>query len=435
VRVLFSVSGWRTHYLAMVPIGWALQAAGHDVRVLCPPSQAEHISHCGLAPVPAVDGLDMELYHRLMYLREAAAGRWPFPWLPLHPVTGAALHRIEDFDEDAFRRDVEPAHIGRATADAERAVALVRAWRPDLVLHDPVSTEGLLAARVTGTPAVLCLWGPVGTAEPAGLRLLPHDLGGVFGRHAGELDTGVVEHVADPCPPSLAPPTLANRLPTRFVPYNGPVTGQERPLGRPARPRVCVTWSTTLSRMSGPQSYILPRLLRTLAALDVEVVVTATAADVAHLGTLPQADGDRIRIVTDHPLRLILPSCAAVIHHGGAGSALTAVAHGVPQLAVTFAPEQIANGTRIAATGAGLHALGHDATGPVVRDLVRRLVEDPVHRDAARRLRAELDAKPSPARLVPALERLAHNGSGRGARPRQATPSVVEASSRPGPQR
>ncbi|MBW8486204.1 nucleotide disphospho-sugar-binding domain-containing protein [Actinomadura parmotrematis] len=406
MRVVFTVSSQATHYAAMVPLGWALQAAGHEVRVLCTPGQTAAVGRTGLLPVPVLDGMEVLTRLRLQAVREAADGHRPYPWLPPHPLTGEPLADLADFDAAAFRADVAPALAERAARSFDAAVEFARAWRPGLVLHDPASLEGLLAARVTGVPAALCLWGPVGTHEPPHMGIVPADHSGSFPRHGqGPFDLDMIEHVLDPCPPSLEAPVRAARTRFGYVPFNGttPVPAWTLEPPAPGRPRVCVTWSTALTATSGPRSYLLPDILRALDGTGREVVVTATAADVAALGRVPAG----VRVAEHVPLMAVLPGCAAVIHHGGSGSAMTALRAGVPQLITTFAAEQAATGRRVAAAGAGRHLPGHEADPAALRAALDALLTDPAHRTAAARIRAEILAQPTPAELVGTLEDLA----------------------------
>ncbi|MFD0686199.1 nucleotide disphospho-sugar-binding domain-containing protein [Actinomadura fibrosa] len=401
---MFTVSSQATHYSAMVPWGWALQAAGHEVRVLCTPDQTAAVGRTGLLPVPVLDGMKVITRLRLQAYEEAAHGDWPYPWLPPHPLTGETLEDLADFDVAAFRKEVAPVLAERAARSFDAAVAHARAWRPDLILHDPASLEGLLASRVTGVPAALCLWGPVGTHEPEHMRIVPADHSGSFPRHGqGDFSLDMIERVLDPCPPSLDVPVPAERVRFSFVPFNGttPVPPWALEPPAPGRPRVCVTWSTALTATTGPNSYLLPSVLRALDGLDCEVIVTATAADVAALGPVP----DGVRVVEHVPLLTVLPGCAAVVHHGGSGSAMTAFWAGVPQLIATFASEQAATARRVAAAGAGRHLRGHEAGPGALRAAVQDLVTDPAYRENTARLREEMRAQPTPARLVDILEK------------------------------
>jgi UDP:flavonoid glycosyltransferase YjiC (YdhE family) len=404
MRVLFSVSSWPTHYASMVPLGWALQAGGHDVRVLCPPSQTIPVMNAGLLPVPILDGMDVAVANRLTYLREAVDGRWPYPWLPLHPVTGRPMSSLADFDGAEYQRTIEPEFVRRSAHGHDEAIRFAREWRPDLVVHDPVSTEGLLAAGVLDVPAVLSLWGPVGTHEADGVRILPHDISRAFERHGfGGFGPDSIEHVVDPCPTAVEPPVLAERLPVRFIPYNGGGVAPDRPAEPTGRPRVVVSWSTALTSMSGPNSYILPRIVAALADLPIDLVLTATGPDVAALGAVPA----NVRVLERCPLHLVLPGCGAIVHHGGAGSAMTALAAGVPQLGITFAAEQACVADRIASAGAGRQLRGDLASAEAIREAVSALLDEPRYLETANRLREENARRPSPMELVASLEKLA----------------------------
>jgi UDP:flavonoid glycosyltransferase YjiC (YdhE family) len=112
-------------------------------------------------------------------------------------------------------------------------------------------------------------------------------------------------------------------------------------------------------------------------------------------------------VVQRLPLHALLPSCAAVVHHGGSGSAMTAVAAGVPQLAVTFATEQATTGSRLAATGAAVHLPGDEAERDVLQTMVERLVNVAGYRESAAALRTETRQRPSMVELVNTLEDLA----------------------------
>lgn len=403
MRVMFTVASWPTHYASMVPIGWALQVMGHEVRVLCPPSQVTPVANAGLIPVPVLDGMDVGTANRMGYYWEAVEGRWRYPWLPLHPLTGAEMNSLDDFDLDAYRRDVEPDIVARTAHGFDAAVDFARRWHPDVVLHDPTSLEGLLAARVVDVPAALCLWGPVGSHEAPDRRIVPTDVSDAFPRHdACEFDLDMVKNVVDPCPPAVAPLVEARRLPVRFVPYNGSAPAPTWLLDPPRRPRVCVAWSTALSTMSGPNSYLLPRLVDALAGLDLEVFVTATAADVAALGAVP----GNVRVLERMPLRLLLPSCAAIVHHGGSGNTMTSLVSGTPQLAITFTTETTVTAERLATAGVGIHVQGDLADRDTLRNSVLALVSEPPYRERAEQLRAESQLRPTAVDLVENLEKL-----------------------------
>jgi UDP:flavonoid glycosyltransferase YjiC (YdhE family) len=408
MRVLFSVTDWSSHYFPMVPLGWALQAAGHDLRVACGPSQAPAIARAGLTPVPLLAGRDPMFMHRMRDLEQVHLGRWPHRELPPHPVTGEPLTSLAEFgDLGAYlgRTRYEVAATLRQNMDD--AVAWVCDWAPALVVCDLTSLHGLLVAAVADVPCAVHLWGPVGTAEPPECDFVPDDRAGTlarFGIEAGVAD--LIEYVIDPCPADLAPPTGAVRLPGRYVPYNGdgPVPAwTARPAGSP---RVCVVFGDSLRELAGAESLDLRGLVLSVARLDVEVVVLVHPDDAARLGDLP----DNVRVPGRVPLHALMGTCAAVIHHGGAGSMMTALAAGVPQLSLPFFPEQRSNAARLAATGAGDTLDGRSFTPAAARARLVGLLGDPRYRRRAAALRDQLDGRPSPARVVERLEELARAG-------------------------
>ncbi|ASW54617.1 nucleotide disphospho-sugar-binding domain-containing protein [Plantactinospora sp. KBS50] len=403
MRVLCTVSGWPAHWFPMVPLGWALQAAGHEVRVACPPGQAAAVAAAGLVPAPVLGELDMTFMLRYANLWAARSGAWPYPWPPLHPLTGDPVDPAT-FDLDAFAETAKRRIATETGTGFAAALDHARRFRPDLVLHDRLSADGLLAAKVLDIPAVAHLWGPVGTAEPdPELYPLPVDYTRAFPRHGvGELTADALRYVVDPCPPGLQPPIRGDRLDVRYQPYNGP-GGPGDPMPPGDRPRVCVVWSNSMSRMYGDGAYLVPLVVRALAGMDVDVVLPAHPEDRDRLGELP----GRVRVLAATPLHLLLPGCAAVIHHGGAGCAMTALAAGVPQLALTFGAEQRTIGARISATGAGLDLAGHLADEDGIRAAVGALLDDPRYAGAAGELAGRNAERPSAAQLATTLAELA----------------------------
>ncbi len=401
MRILFTVSDYAAHYYPMVPLGWAFQAAGHEVRVACAPSQATLVSQAGLTPLPILGGPDMMVRGRLFHYFAALQNGSDRLGMPLHPVTGEVLDGLQDFDFPAYKRAHRAGNIAAIRKSFDDTVAFARDWQPRLVFHDILSTEGVLAAKVTGVPAACHLWGAIGTDEDEpGADLVPPDHTGTFQRYGlPAMSADLIERVIDPCPAAVAAPTRAARLPVRFVPYNGPgpssVRALERP-GRPGRPRVCVVWGDSLARLLGPGSFLVPDIVRALAGLDIEVVVTTVAGATDRIGPVP----DNVRLLENYPLKALLPSCDAVVYHGGAGCGMTALAAGTPQLALPFTPEQTVNARRLVSTGAGLCHPGRTVEPAVIRGSVTRLLEDPSYRTAAVALREQAAQLPTPAELV-----------------------------------
>lgn len=152
MKVLFTTSSWAGHYFCMMPLGWAMQAAGHDVRVLCTPEHSPAISRGGLVPVPILESLDMMYVARLTLYADVAAGRRVLPRPPLHPVTARPVEQLSDFDVEAAEAEFVPAYQRAVRHTFEATLRYARAFGPDLVCHDVMSEEGAIAARELGIP-------------------------------------------------------------------------------------------------------------------------------------------------------------------------------------------------------------------------------------------------------------------------------------------
>lgn len=404
MRVLFTVTRYPAHYFPLVPLAWAVQAAGHQVMVACPPGEVGLVGGAGLAPVPIEDGYDPIRLGRLHQYFQARQGQALLPGSVLHPVTARPLRDLDEFDFARYKREHRDENVARQRAGLDAIVAFARDWQPDLVIHDPLNMAGVLVGQVLGIPACCHLWGPVGPLEQrAGVELVPRDHTGTFARYgAPAMGPELIERVIDPCPPVIGSGTARPTLPVRFVPYNGPGAVPD-PGPRTGRPRVCVAWGNSLDLLLGPDSFLVPAILRALASLPVEVIVACGAAGRDRLGPLPA----NARVHCDAPLSLLLPQCDAVVYHGGAGTGMTAAWAGLPQLALPFTAEQQLTAERITLAGSGRWQPGYQAGQAEIRDAVGMLLEEARYRERAAALSAEMAARPSPARLVEDLAELA----------------------------
>ncbi|SBT42838.1 nucleotide disphospho-sugar-binding domain-containing protein [Micromonospora auratinigra] len=406
MRILLTVSNWRGNYYCTVPLAWALQAAGHEVRVACVPEQAGAVTEAGLVPVPVLHGPDVMLLERLTRYGEArAAGAQ----LPPHPLTGEPVDDPDAFDLDAAWSRVWDETLETMRRSGDAAVALARAWRPDLVLWDLMSEEGALAAEVTGVPAVFHPPGLFGTVEIVdGEDMSPGDPAGSFARHGlGSWGRDRIRYVVDPSPRSVALPMPgATRLSVRYLPYNGPGAMPPWVLDRPARPRVCVIWGNAATAMWGTRMPALRDAVDAAVAAGADVVLTAGDRQVDALGELPP----QVRVLRNFPVHMLLATSDVVVHHGSANSLMPAAAAGVPQLSLAVSNDMELVSGRLAGTGAVLTLPARHAAPDEIHRALHALLHDPAHREAAHAVRDEMAGQPAPADLVGPLERLARTG-------------------------
>lgn len=377
MRILLTTAPMLSHLYLLVPLAWALRAEGHEVLTAVQHGFADPVLGAGL---PVVEHTPPMSVSQAMAVDRA--GR-PVEWT-------ADLQRAAQRAARGFARV--------SAAAAEDTVALVRDWRPDLVISDPCEFAGPMAAAAHGIPWVTYEWGV--PLDPAFLPAAADELAPER-EHLGLTGAPLPALVLDNRPPSLRPEHNGGTHAMRYIPYNGCATVPPWLLRPPRSPRICVTVSTFASADS--ELGMLKEVLVALAGLGAEVVVGGNDDLLAELGGLP----DGVRVMGWLPLQLVFPTCAVAIHHGGLGSLLTSLYYGLPQLVLPAAGYDLAYAEMITGLSAGLWLDPYTLTAAQVRSSVAALLHAPVHRDAARGLAAEIAAQPTPADVVPVLERLA----------------------------
>ncbi|HWN35090.1 MAG TPA: activator-dependent family glycosyltransferase [Pseudonocardia sp.] len=414
MRVLFVSLPEKSHLYCMVPLAWAMTAAGHEVRVAAPPSFVPAVVGAGLTAVPlGSDGVIHDLAKQAPDSQDYPTSNW------------SRCEPGEVSWEEIRERYALSVPYGFALYNdhlLDDLVALAREWRPDLVVRDPLAFAAGVAAHVVGARQIrllwsLDVWGRTRhtfhqlRAEDPGARTedpLADWLAASAARHGADFDEVLVDGHAtiDTMPPSLRLPSDLSTIPMRFVAHNGPAQVPEWVRRVPTRPRICLTLGTSNVEGYGADYVSVTSVLAALADLDVEVVaalVPAQQETVRAAGPLP----DNARLIDPIALHVLLPTCAAIVHHGGYGSFATALAAGVPQLAIsTSISDHERRGRALERAGAG-RFLHHKAATPAdVRAAVAELVTRPVT-EAAAGLADEVAALSPPAAAVAGLAELA----------------------------
>ena len=416
MRVLITTYPEKTHFLLMVPLAWALRTAGHDVRVAVQPTMVEHVTRAGLTAVPV--GGDRHLWKILGRVpnwlgRETG---WPAPYdaaqMPDDEVSW-------DYLDEGYRLQVGRWHKFSAVPMITDLVDFARRWEPDLVIWEATTYAGGIAAKACGAAHGRMLIGMdvFGATRAHHLRLragrpegdradpLGEWLAGYAERYHTAFSEDMVtgEFTVDQLPSSLGLPSGLDRVPMRYVPYGGPAAVPRWTWAGARKPRVALTMGLTVTDHDVHFPVGLQDLLDGLADLDIELVVTVPDAERGRLARIPA----NARLVSYVPLQALLPTCSAIIHHGGVGTLLTAAQNAVPQLVLPWDVDQPALAANLTELGAGLTVPNTAATGAIVRSALLRLLGDPSFRAGAERLRAEVAAMPAPCDVVPRLEALA----------------------------
>jgi len=388
MRVLItSISGYG-HLQPLLPLAKALSDAHHEVAIatgpeLRPRAEAAGFTafDAGLAISTAFERL-AELFPDQTYnrLEPAEILGWYLP------------HLFGDIFAPAMLGDLEP---------------LVRSWRPDVVLHDTWEFAGPIAAASAGIPSI---------CQTLGLRF----------------DDRILDSVADAVAPlwqqrGLEPDPAAGLYrslclditPPSFQRYesarNRSVIHPLRPITEPPVPgELLPAWIEhrrevplvymTLGTNTNSDVSMFRSVIDGLDDLDVDVLITiGFGKDPSLIGPLPR----NVHVENYVPQSLLLPHCTVVICRGGPGTTLSSLARGLPLLILPQGADQYVIGDLVLAAGVGLLLAPPDVTPSTIRANVLALLDEPVYREGARRLRREIAAMPGLEEAVHLIEEVA----------------------------
>ncbi|GAA4542293.1 nucleotide disphospho-sugar-binding domain-containing protein [Amycolatopsis samaneae] len=402
MKVLFCALPQLTHFYATVPLAWALRTAGHEVRYATSPEFAEAVTDAGLTAVPVgpADAGDEE------EIDEEAPAGLPAPYDLAETLPGP--DGWTEGHAEAFDAMVTYAFGEFNAPILADLVALARSWQPDLVLWEPFTYAGAIAAGACGAAHGRVLFGTdfLGVTHEWIHAHVPDDrLARWLADTAADHGVPYAEHLRNghftvdqlPAPLRLTSPEI-EYVPARYVPYGGPAEVPAWLRETPSRPRVALTLGTSATVEYGGYTVRVPDLLTALSTMDIEVVATLA-------GPLPELP-DNVRAVPFVPLDALAPTCSAAIHHGGFGTMLTFARHGVPQLTLPHDFDSPLLGRALAGLGAGLTVAPAQASGRRIRWSVEKLLVDEGIRTAAAGLATGIAAMPSPNDVVARLEEL-----------------------------
>jgi UDP:flavonoid glycosyltransferase YjiC (YdhE family) len=381
LRILFAFPGGAGHFLPMVPVARAAEVAGHVVAFACQAAMVATVEEAGFT---AFDAGGASLL--------ASGVRQPL-LLP-----------------DAQEED-RAARIAKGAArDRERASAvlvLCHEWQPDIVVCDEVDFGVVVAAERLGLPYASVQSTGSGSVMPTGVAA--EQANQLRAEHGLPPDPGLEMLrrylVLVPFPPSLRdpgcplPPTahqlrhVSSDLPLdeRAFPWLAALSDIET---------VYVTLGTIFNQESGD---LFERIVEGVRDLPVNLVATVgRALDPEVLGPQPP----NVHVERYIPQGQLLPNCRLVVSHGGSGSVIGALAHGLPMVVIPIGADQPRNAQRCndLRVARVLHAL--EATPERVRAAASDVLADPTYRLNAEQIRDEIAALPGPDHAVRLLERL-----------------------------
>lgn len=354
--------------------------------------------------------------------RAAGASFSPFRHAPHHHMRSVTRDVIRDWEAStpitSFKRYGEHMFFGPAAEYARDVLETAEELRPDAIAVDFLLFGGLIGARKSGVPTAMIIHQPYTVPSPGatpvgfGLRKASGPLGRLrdallrkvvirsFGSglptlNAARVELGlppvasIVEHlgepertlvltsqafdfVPDPLPAGVryVGPQLDD--PTWAAPWTSPWPESHE------HPMVLVSLGSTFQN----QGALVRRIIEALGGLPVRGLVT--------LGG--QFDGEafapppNVVVVPSAPHAAVLPHARAVVCHGGHGTVMKALAHGVPIACVPLGRDQLDNAARAESCGAGITLTKRSSVGQL-RAAITELVSDGPHRAGAARMK------------------------------------------------
>jgi UDP:flavonoid glycosyltransferase YjiC (YdhE family) len=354
------------HLHPVVPLAAAARHRGDEVRIATGRDLAAWVRSCGFEFEAA--GLSQ---------REALAPRQSFP------------------PGERIARNFTTVRVPPMLRDLLR---LCEEWRPDLIVHDEGESTAPLLAALLGIPCVTHSF--ASPARPRAEREVVRSfLEPIWAEHHVGPARVSGDIYLDACPPAFQTEDIAS-IPgvrsIRPVAFDGPpVVAPPRVVGA-RRPAAYVSFGT-VPVFSRPE--VLRKTVDAISTVVASVTVT-TGPNPAEV--LDQAN-PRVFVQQYLQQSAILPHVDVIVSHGGAGTTLGALLHGLPHVVVPQQKmSQLRNALRIEALGVGIH-VSYDAPPDASARAVRAILDDPSFGRRAAAMGAALAELPSPEAVLDAV--------------------------------
>jgi hypothetical protein len=387
VRVLFNCTGDYGHFHPLAVLAAALVDRGNQVQFATEKGFVSQIEADGFEAV--------ELPER-------------------DPPVGS--HEWDSWMREREQEDLGvrgPLILGWFWDGAMRALPSIREaidrWHPDVIVREQTAWGAAVAAEITGLPCATFHFRPT----PAGLLAtiigdrITRDLEavgvagdgsildtdrhlGLYGGPPGWFD----ENELGPCAQLIQPPLIAAR--EQEAPTWLESMGADRPL-------VYVTMGTVFNR----DAALFRAILGGLANSNVDALITVGpkrpgGVTAEQLGDLPEG----IRVEEYVTQSLVLPRASAVVGHGGYGTTMGALAHGLPLICIPQAAlDNRANAECAAGIGAGV--IVDDASSSKISAAISSVLGDAAMRAAAERAATSLESLPDANQAAAMIEGIA----------------------------
>lgn len=380
--MLFTFAGGTGHFLPLLPFARAAEAAGHVVAFAAQPGVLATVEAAGFS------GYD-------------TGGRTLLVATERTPLLQVDMAREE--------RAVSEGFAGATACErAGNVRRLCDEWHPDLLVCDEMDFGALVAAEAIGIPyaTVVC----IGSGSFVWPELVREPLETLRAEHGLQPDPELAMLrrylILSPFPPSFRDPKnplppIGHAIRVATGEGGGDAAAVSWLSTRSLRPLVYFTLGTIFNLESGD---LFERVLTGLRDLPLDVVVTVgRELDPQVLG--PQPPNVHVRQYL--PQSLVLGHADLCVSHGGSGSVVGALAHGVPMVLLPMGADQPLNAARCAELQIAHVLDALEATPEDVRQAAMAVMQDTAYQQNAARMQEEIATLPGPEHGVRLLERIA----------------------------
>jgi UDP:flavonoid glycosyltransferase YjiC (YdhE family) len=366
--------GGAGHLNPLLPFLAAARERGDDFLVAGPPALKDMVNEAGYSFEPGGEPSEAEVAP----IREQ---------LPVVPAAEASILGNRELFGRLATRAMLPG--------MER---IFEYWSPQLVLREPCEYASAIVAQRTGTP-VAQIGISFSDVEAASIMVAAPALE----EHQPRLvDVLMMTPYLTRFPPSLDPsafqstfrfrepvPTSPDRLPDWWGDLEGPL--------------LYVSFGTVVGHMLNAAD-VYRAALKAVEDIPARVLLTVGRKfDPSTLGPL----ADHVHVESWVDQHRVLKYADLVVTHCGSGTALGALAHGVPMVAVPLFADQFENSRRIAAAGAALIVEGRrdldtttrplfsDEDGPNLAAAIETVLGNPAYRRNAGIVAVEIADMPT----------------------------------------
>lgn len=397
-RFLFSTTAGYGHFHPLVPLARALQQAGHEVAFAASPALRRLVEASGFAFFAA--GAERETdpeYQQFKAQLRSMPGGLDAEMLIYSRLFCGIAPRLKTPDLVEIGRSWQPDMFIREAAEYGAVIAAEHLGLPHAAVSFATSLQGL-AIFEQGAAAQLDpirrRWGLA--PDPALSSLYRY----VFLVYA---PPGFALQAAG-AGAAVSIPARTHFIRPEFFDQAGPERLPDWVARLPAQPTVYVTLGTEVNKTPELYPSVLQTIISGLRDLRVNLIVTlGRDKDPADFGPQPA----NVHIERYIPQSLLLRECDLMVMHGGSNSLLAALDTGLPMVVVPLIADQFFNAHVTHGIGLGRVVQREQLTPASIREAAEEVLSNPMYRQTAGRLQAEMHALPGQEYAVGLVERAA----------------------------